>query len=782
MISNYLKIAWRNLLKHKGFSLINILGLSIGIAACLIIFLYVEHELSFDQYNTKADRIARITTRLTTPDAPMLFGTSPALLADVLKKDFPEVEAAVRLEPAPKVMKLNNEMIREENFYSADQSVFTVFDFEFVEGTAPHALDQPQSMVITQGIAKKYFGSAPALGKTLNCDGKDWLVKGVVKDRPSNSDLKLDALMYVDYSKVTTWLDDFEDYTFVLFRQQPDLKLFNHKIESLGIKYAQAEMDAQDAKNYHLYFEAEPLKAVHFSEGKLVDTPKGNQQFNYLFSLLAVFILLIALLNYINLSTAKSTDRAREVGIRKVIGAGRFQLIRQFLMESVLLIVVAWIIALLLMKIALPLFNQLLQMQLSVNWWQAIAFMGSILFITLLLAGLYPAFVLSSFKPIKVLKGNWKHSSTGLLLRKSITFVQFAIAAGLILGTTVIYQQLRFIEHKDLGYNKNNLLNIYLPRDSAYMGAVKVFQQELTQRPEVTGVTIGSGISDQGMALASTTVYSAGEKKEIMCHYAAVDTSFIPLFQIQLLEGRNFSESFGTDKQGAFIVNEAFVKMMGWKTGLDQKMEAWGHKGKIIAVMKNFYYKSLHNVIEPLAIVMNTFPANTTTVKIQPKDIGIVKTIYKKHFPLLPFDYAFMDESVEKQYAKDRITMQLFNYFTILAVFISCLGLYGLVSLLSVQRVKEIGIRKVLGASLASLFSLQAKGYLQLVCWALAFALPVAGFAMNRWLTAYAYHIKLAWWMFLIPVLIIPLIALLVISREVIRVALVKPVISLKTE
>ena len=782
MIKNYLKIAWRNLLKHKSFSLINILGLSIGIAACLIIFLYVAHELAFDQYNDKADRIARITTKMKTPESDMLFGTSPSLLAAVLKKDFPEVEATVRLEPASPVMKLNNEIIREDAFYKADQSVFSIFDFQFIEGSPLHALDEPQSIVITQSIAKKYFGNTTAAGKTMNCDGKEWMVKAVIKNRPSNSDIKLDALMSADYSGVTSWLDDFDVYTFILFRQQPDLKLFSHKIELLGIKYAQAELDAQDAKNYHLYFELEPLSAVHFSQAKLVDTPKGNKQFNYIFSLLAVFILVIALLNYINLSTAKSAERAKEVGIRKVSGAGRFQLIRQFLMESVLLIAAAWLLAMVLVQIALPFFNKLLQLHLAVNWWQAIVFMGSILLITLLLAGLYPAFVLSSFKPVKVLKGNWRHSNSGLFLRKSITFIQFAIAAALIMGTTVIYRQIKFIEQKDLGFNKDNLMNIYLPRDSAYMSAVNVFQNELKQRPEISGITIGSGLSSDGMTLASTTVHSNGKKREIMCRYAAVDTSFIPLFQIKLLEGRNFSEAFGTDKKEAFIVNEAFVKLLGWKTAIGEPIDAWGHKGKVIAVMKNFYYKSLHNVIEPLAIVLNTFPANTTTVKIKPKDLPVVKALFKKNFPSLPFDYSFMDEAVEKQYAKDRITMMLFNYFTVLAVFISCLGLYGLVALLSVQRTKEIGIRKVLGASVSNLFSLQAKGYLKLVCWALAIALPLAGIAMNKWLAAYAYHAQLSWWMFLIPVLIIPFIALLVISREVIKIALLNPVIGLKTE
>jgi putative ABC transport system permease protein len=782
MIKNYFKIAWRNLLKHTSFSLINILGLSIGIAACMIIFLYVNHELTFDQYNEKADRIARITTRLHTPESDMLFGTSPVPLADALKRDFPEVEATVRLEPSPQVMKLNNEVVKEEAFYTADQSIFSIFSFHFIEGSAANALENSQSIVITQTIAKKYFGNSTALGKTMDCNGKMVLVKGVIKDRPSNSDIRIDALLSADFSKTTRWMDDFEVYTFILFNQQPDLKNFSHKLEPLGIKYAQAELNAQGAVNYHLHFEVEPLTNVHFSQGKLVDTPKGNKQFNYVFSLLAVFILVIALLNYINLSTAKSTERAREVGIRKVSGAGHFQLIRQFLFESVLLIGIAWIAAIALIQIALPFFNKLLQTELAVNWWQTSLFMGSILLITLLMAGIYPAFVLSSFQPVKVLKGNWQHSNKGVMLRKAVTLVQFAIAAALIMGTTVIYSQMKFIEHKDLGFNKNQLMNIYLPRDSTSLGAVKVFQDLLCRRPEIQGITTGSGMTADGMTMASTFVTSAGKKREFMCNYFAVDPYFIPVFQISLLEGRNLSDSFGTDKKEAFIVNEAFVKMMGWKSGIGKTIEGWDHKGKVIGVVKNFYYKSLHNLVEPLTLVRNTFPANTTTVKIKPKDLTVVKAIFKQHFPAVPFDYSFFDEMTDKQYQKDKIIMSLFNNFTVLAIVVSCLGLYGLVALIAVQRTKEISIRKVLGASLRQLFSLQAKGFIKLVCWALLITLPVAGIAMNQWLSAYAYHVPLSWWMFLIPVLLIPLIALAVISREIIKTALVNPVASLKME
>jgi putative ABC transport system permease protein len=782
MIKNYLKIAWRNLLKHKVFSLINILGLAIGIAACMIIFLYVQHELTFDQYNTKAGRIARITGTIKAPESDIVLATSPVPLAEALKREYPEVELAARLEPAARIVQLNNDFISEPDFYDTDQSIFSVFDFQFLEGSATGALQHPHSIVITESIAKKYFGNTPALGKTMTCDGKQLLVKGVVKNRPANSDMQITALLSTDFSKGTQWADDFPVYTFVLFKSKINLKDFERKVQALATKYAQPELDAAGADQYHVHFDLEPLTEVHFSKGKLEDMPKGNKQSNYIFSLLAVFILLIALLNYINLSTAKSAERAKEVGIRKVSGAQPFQLIRQFLFESFLLIAIAWFLGIALVKIGLPFFNKLLQTTLAINWTHAILFTGAIFLITLLLAGLYPAFVLSAFKPIKVLKGNWRHSGKGVWLRKIVTITQFAIAAALIMGTTVIYYQMKFIDQKDLGFNKDQLLNIYLPRDSAYMGSVNAFRNALQQRPEITGLTVGNGMTGDGLNLASTIIQSEGKKREIMSNYYVIDPHFLSVFQIQLLAGRNLSDSFSTDKKEAFLVNEAFVKAMGWKSALGQPMEGLDHKGKVVGVVKNFYYKSLHNLVEPLVLVYNNFPANTISAKIKPQDLPVVKELFKKHFPTLPINYSFFDEIIDTQYTKDKITMSLFTDFTMLAIFVSCLGLYGLVTLVAVQRTKEIGIRKVLGASLRSLLSLLTKDFMKLLFWALVIALPIVGFLMHKWLNDYAYHTPLSWWMFLLPALFLLVIALAVISREIIKTALGNPVKSLRTE
>jgi putative ABC transport system permease protein len=782
MIKNYLKIAWRNLLKHKTFSLINILGLAIGIASCMIIFIYVQHELTFDQYNKNADRIARISGTLHAPESDVAMATSPALLASVVKKDYPEIEATVRLEKATQTIRKNDDYFREEDFYKTEQSVFSVFSFDAAEGSLNGALENPNSIVITSGIAKKYFGNEPAVGKIMVCNGEDRLVTAVIKNRPANSDLKIDGLVSNDFSKITEWMDGFSLYTFVLFNRTPDFKNFEKKLADLSKKYVQAELDKVGAANYKAEFFVEPLRDVHFVQGKHEDTPKGNRQYNYVFSILAVFILVIALLNYINLSTAKATERAKEVGIRKVSGALPLQLIRQFLFESLLLITIASLISIVLVSAGIPLLNKLLQTNLNVNWEYTLIFTGTIFLLTLLLAGLYPAFVLSAFKPVKVLKGSFKNTGNGLVLRKTVTVVQFAIAAALIMGTTVIYNQLHYIENKNLGFNKEHLMNIYLPRDSAYQGSVIAFVNAIRQRSEVQDITVGGGNVIAGLTIGTTFAEDKGKRREVMCNYFPVDPHFLSVFKVELLAGRNLSDSFTTDKNEGFLVNEAFVKMMGWQSAIGKQMEGWGHKGKVVGIVKNFYYRSLHNLIEPLILVYNTVPANIASVKIDPKYLPVIKDTYKQYFPAIPIDYSFFDEILNKQYHKDKMTMSLFNDFTVLAIFISCLGLYGLVSLIAIQRAKEIGIRKVLGASLSQLLAVLSKEFIQLICVALLIALPVAGYLMSKWLNSYAYHTTLNWWMFFMPALAILFVALAVISREVIRTAMANPVKNLRTE
>lgn len=783
MLQNYLKVAWRNLLKHKSFSLINILGLTIGIGACMIIFLYVQNELAYDLYNLKAGRIARVTTTLHTPESDVALATSPAPMADVLKRDFPEVESVVRIQNVDQMIKSGSDVFSEPAFFEADQTIFSIFTFDFLKGSPGEALKNPGSIVLTETIANKYFGNHSVLGKILICNGEPKTITGVIKDRPANSDVQIDALFSTDFSKMTAWMADFDTYTYILFYKKPDLNQFQQKLVAVSKKYAQPELDeGGGAGKYKAEFKLQALGDIHFSTEKLEEAPKGNKQFIFIFSLLAVFILLIALLNYINLSTAKSTERAREVGIRKVSGASQIQLITQFLFESFLILMIACLMAVGMVLIALPFFNKLLQTKLYPDWQNGSLFMSIIFLVSLFFAGLYPAFIFSAFKPIKVLKGNWRSGNRGVLLRKSITVTQFAIAAALIMGTAVIYRQMNFIQKRDLGFNKDQLLNVYAPRDSVLIGAVSAFQNTLRRRPEVQDLTVGDGMNIGGGSMSSTTLQTDGRKRELMCIYYSIDPHFLAVFQIPLAEGRNLSDSFATDKKEAFLVNEAFVKTMGWKKAIGQPLEGMDHKGQVVGVVKNFYFKSLHNLIEPLILVYNSSRANTTTIRIKPGDLPMVKTLFKKNLPNVPISYSFYDEIINKQYLNDRMTMSLFNAFTALAIFVSCLGLYGLVLLIAVQRTKEIGIRKVLGASLKQLFSLMTGDFIRLVCLGLLIALPVSAMVMNKWLTSYAYHIQITWWMFLVPILLILLIAMTVISRVIMKTALANPVKSLRSE
>jgi putative ABC transport system permease protein len=787
MIKNYLKIAWRNLIRHKGFSLINIGGLSIGIAACLLISLYVNYELSYDGYHVKKDRIVRITNMMRTPENDnVTIALSPTLLAATLNHDYPEVEAAVRFEPDAAVIKVNNQLFKEDFVYKADANVFDVFSYRFAEGNPKTALSDPHGMVITTRLAKKYFGSNNAVGKSLICNKNLYHITGVLADLPENSDLKIDALLPGDFSKVTNWLsDDFSVYTFVLFKQKPDYAGFAKKLALISKRDIQPELNKIGAVKYSLKFNIEPLKDVHFVIRNMGDTVKGDKQLVYIFSILAIIILVIALLNYINLSTARATERAKEVGVRKVNGAVQSSLIRQFLFESFFVTGIALIIAIALMFIMLPFLNNLLQIKISLSWsTYSFWIICAIVLASSLLTGLYPAFVLSSFQPITALKGNLKYISKGLTLRKSITVIQFVIATVMIAGAFIMNKQINFIQHRSLGFNNNQVLNISLPGDSVALLRVPSFNNALRQMSAVKGTSIGLSFSmDNGATPKATTLATAnGVKREVMSNYFMIDDQFIPLLNMKLIAGRNFSEAIVTDKKEGFIVNEAFVNQMGWKKPIGQPIDGFDHKGHITGVVKNFHYSSMHNPIAPLVMVYSSPKPTSVFVKIRPDQLKMIKAAWKSYFPDAPFSYNFLDDGFNTLYQKDITSIKLFNYFTILSIFIACLGLYGLAYLVATQRTKEIGIRKVLGAAIRQLLVLLAKDFVKLIAIAAILAIPLTWLIMNQWLTSYAYHISISWWLLTLPVFAILIISILVISYQTIKVAIANPVKSLKSE
>lgn len=784
MIRNYFKIAWRNLWKNKLYSMINIAGLAIGIGACLLIFLFVRYESTYDQHNLNVDRIARLTTTVHTPESDLTFATSPYPLADVLQREYPEVASAARIESSPAAVRHKKELIREESFYEADQSVFSVFTFSLIAGKASDALTAPNTLVLTESIARKYFGTSErALGNTLVCNDKPYRVTAVVADLPPNVDIRIEGLLSANFSKITTWSDlDFPVYTFVLFKQQIDLKIFESKLQRIAKQYAQPELDAAGAKDYHLRFLAEGLADVHFSASKLMDTPKGSKQFNYIFSLLALFILFIALLNYINLSTAKTTERGKEVGVRKVSGARPLQLIGQFLTESVLLIGLAWAGAIILVLLLIPHFNSLLNTGMVFSWQEYGLFLLSMFILTSLLAALYPTFAVMGYQPVEVLKGNWKTSLRGIVLRKGIVIIQFAIATAMITGTLVVYRQMEYVTKTNLGFNLGQMLSVRVPTDSIYRSQVNGFYEALQQLPGLEGLTRGSGLQEDDLAMATTFGRSNGEKRELVSNYFLIDPDFIPLLQIRLVAGRNLSDSLLSDKEEAFLVNESFVRYMGWKNAIGQPLEGFGHKGKVVGVVKNFYYRSMHNLVEPLVMIYNTFSATTISMRVAPQHLSKVESLWKDFFPNRVIDYSFLDEAYAAKYRKDKVTNQLFSYFTLLAIFVSCLGLYALVAATAARRVKEIGIRKVLGASVTNIVALLSNDFIKLVGLAILIATPIAWWVMNKWLDDFAYRMEIQWWIFALAALVIVLIALLTVSWQAIRAAAANPVKSLRDE
>jgi putative ABC transport system permease protein len=785
MIKNYLKIAWRNLLRHKSFSLINIGGLSIGIAACLLISLYVNHELSYDSYHDKKDRIVRINSTLRTPETDnVAVASAPAMLASALRTNYPEVETAVRFEPNRSIVKVNNQLFNEDNFYKTDANIFSVFSYKFVEGSSSQALTDEHSIVLTASIAKKYFGNGSVLGRSLVLNGKPYIVSAVMADLPENSDLKINALIPGNYPKLKAWMDDeFSTYTFVLFKQQPNLESFDKKLDVISKQNIQPELNKMGAVKYSVKFNTEFLKDVHFSTGKIGDTVKGDRQLVYIFSVLSIIILVIALLNYINLSTARATERAKEVGVRKVNGAIQSSLIRQFLFESFFVTGIALIVGVALMFIMLPFMNSLLQIKIS---WLSNSFwiVCSVVLASSLLTGLYPAFVLSAFQPITALKSNFKHAAKGLTLRKTITVTQFVIATVMIAGAFIMNKQINFIQHRSLGYNKSQVLSITLPDDSVTQLRVPAFNDALRQLSQVKGTSLQSGlaIENGGQAKSTTMVTANGVKRELMSNYFSVDEKFVPLLSMQLSSGRNFSPEMITDKKEGFIVNEAFVQQVGWKKPIGQAIEGFDHKGHVVGVIKNFNYTSMHSPIAPLVMVYTSFKPTAVLVKINPQNLNLIKNTWQSHFPELPITYEFLDDAFDKAYKKDVTTIRLFNYFTMLSIIIACLGLYGLAYLVATQRTKEIGIRKVLGAAVQQLLILLAKDFIKLIALAAVLAIPVTWLIMNKWLTSYAYHINISWWLLTVPVFAILLIAVLVISYQTIKVALSNPVKSLKSE
>lgn len=799
MFKNYFKIAWRNLWKNKLFSFINISGLAIGVTCCVMIFLYVRNELSYDTYNEKADRIVRFTSVGFQPKKTDRFATTSSIMSQRIKASFPEVELAVRILPSGRTVSYQDKKFHENKLAYVDSTIFDVFTFPMLQGDPKKALTAPYSVVLTESAAKKYFGNEPAMGKVMKfSDSIDIMVTGIIKDIPVNSHFKFDCFIsrstMVDMNKnVPGWADGNElnwfncnTYSYLLLKEGKDYKTLQPKINA----FMEKEM-ADIKKNVGMWFnvDLQPVKDIHLKshlDAEYKDSLNGDITYVYIFSAVAILILLIACCNFINLSTARSLNRAKEIGLRKVIGARRTQLISQFLGESLLLTFIASLLSVLLLFITIPVFNSFIGTTLSINL--SVLWIYLLIILTVgILAGSYPSLLMSSFSPVKSLKGNVSHGFADIVFRKGLVVFQFSIAVMLIIGTTLILQQLDFIQNKNIGMNKEQMLAIELQPKEARKA--DVILKELSKNSKVLGATLNS-FTFKGISNITLLPEGAAENELTASYVISVDENFLKTFGINLVAGRDFSKEFPTDVNEAFIINESAVKAWGWKTpkeAIGKKIEwAFDKKGKVVGVVKDFNFASMHNNVEP--IVIHIFPQwfRYITLKLNTSDLTStmkdLESTWKSIGTENPFKYAFVEDDFNTLYRSEQNMRSVLSVFTFLSVMVACLGLFGLAAFSIKQRFKEIGIRKVLGASVSGIVQLLSKDFLKLVLISILIAGPVAWYAMHKWLEDFAYKIDISWWVFLAAGILAALIAFATVSIQAFKAAVSNPVKSIRTE
>jgi putative ABC transport system permease protein len=802
MLKNYLRIAYRSLLKNKAFSFINIAGLSVGMACFLFIVHYVRFERSYEDYNPNADNVYRITLDLYKESEYLVTDCEThAPMGSRLKEKMPEVKDFVRLfnTDGTQNVKIESQEYLESGIYFADPSIFNMFSLKVIAGNPNQALGEVFQVVLSESTAKKYFGKTDVIGKSLEIFRHVFQVTSVVADPPNNTHLKFNILLsHISLPRINTWYneeswDGNNEYTYLLMAPRTDLNIFNKKLADLCVTL-------KDKLENNKYI-AEPIRNIHLYSNKTFEPEvNGNAKVVFFLLIIAGFIILIAWVNYINLSTARSVERAREVGIRKVMGSVKSQLVFQFLSESIVVNLLAGILAFGLFQTMLPLFRNLTGQPLPLNFiadpifWYL--FIGLIV-VGSMLSGIYPAFVLSSFQPVAVLKGKFRSSSHGQLLRKGLVVFQFGTTVVLLIGMLTVYLQINYMRHADLGMNIDQTLVIRSPHlrisDSLYNSTFQSLITELNRKPEVKMISRSSSLPGLSLnQLSSTRFVKLGEdgKKGYEYYYFGVDAEFIPAMDMKLAAGRNFETGVPNDDQ--VIINEEAANKLGFskpEEAIGAKVTfqtRWpGEPSTVIGVIKNFYQRSPKEKHIPMlfhyASRTNFFSVKLNSTDIH-KTIASIETIYHQVFPSAVFNYFFLDEKFNQQYQADAQFGQVVATFSGLAIFIACLGLFGLSSYTIVQRTKEIGIRKVLGASVTQIVGLLSQDFIKVVMIAALVALPVAYWAMNEWLSNYEVRINLHAWMFAIPVVMILFLALITVSFQTFKTAIANPTDSLKQE
>ncbi|MEP6950767.1 MAG: ABC transporter permease [Ginsengibacter sp.] len=807
MIKNYFKTAFRNLVKNKFYTFINITGLAVGIATCLLILLYVLDELSYDRYNVNAGRIYRVNNEVRFGYNHFDLAIAPAMMGPTMVKEFPQVEQYTRIQWYGSFMvRKGNEILREDRVAYGDSTLFDVFSLHMIAGDPKTALKEPHSLVLNESMAKKYFNSTDVVGKNMLInDTGNYKITAVIKDIPEQSHFNFHFFVATSEkpdSRNDNWLSE-NWSTYILLKKNADVKKLEPELNKMMDRYVGPELkgvtnltlDEFHKSGGYVRASLTPLTDIHLHSNKTGELEgNGNVQFVYIFSAIAMFILLIACVNFMNLSTARSSNRAKEVGVRKVLGSLRKNLVQQFLTESVLISFVSMIFAVLIAWMLLPYFNQLTGKSILATKLFQPKMLLSLLMLMLavgLLAGSYPAFFLSAFQPIDVLKGKLAAGFKRSWLRNGLVIFQFFISIILIIGTVVIYNQLNYIRAKDIGFNRNQVLVIN--NTDALGDQAKTFRNELLQISGVQKATM-TGYLPTDYDRSNDAFFTSpalDPKSAIAMQVWEVDENYIPTLDMKLLEGRNFSLQFLTDSTG-IIINEAAAKFLATKDLLNKKIYRIADlKTKkldeyhIIGVIKNFNFSSLRDVVTPLVLRFGKDNINIS-VRINASDIpaviALIKNKWQTMAPEQPIDYSFMDEQFNKLYTTEQKTGQIIITFALLAIIIACLGLFGLVTYAAEQRTKEIGIRKVLGANVRNIVTMIARDFLTLVIIASVIAFPVAWWAMNKWLQDFAYRINISWWIFVVAGLLAVIIALATIIFQAIKAAIANPVKSLRTE
>ncbi len=799
MFKNYFKIAWRNLVKNVGYSIINIGGLAIGMACFLLIAMFIRNELSYDSYHEKGDNIYRIVHHGSEDNLEdrWIWGNAP--VGPALKKDFSEVAEIVQFSGrADILLEYNERSFQEGNSFYVDETVFDIFSWPLLSGNPKTALKDPYTIVLTESTAKKYFGNEDPIGKTMDGVGGRandgiYTVTAVMKDVPANSHFSFDVLMsmssfYQTRSEIFGWWGYVDFYTYFLVSDNFDSQAFQAKMPEF-LKRNRPEENAEDF--YDISFE--PLKDTYLNSA-VARQPgvTGSLSNIYIFALIGLFILLIACINFMNLATARSLERAKEVGVRKVIGADKKGLRYQFLGESLLMVMLASILGLVLVMLGLPAMRSITgKAFLSAEIFNAFSlsvYFGMAL-LTGLLAGLYPAFVLSNFKPSSVLKGVFRSSKQGTNLRKGLVIFQFSLSIALIASTVIVYFQLGFMLNKNLGFDREQQLVIDFNWDGEVMDNMETIKSEFMNLQEVVSVAGSRTVPGGHFPGAGTDIETfEGNMENFSPFLYEIDFDFIPHYNIEVVAGRPYSRDFVTDSVSSLMVNEAAARSFGYANPSDiigKRFQQWGREGTIVGVVKDFNYLSLHQAVAPLTLRYSQY-GKYLSLKIKSENmqqaISNIEQKWAKLAPHRPFLYTFLNESFNTQYEADIKFKKLFTLFSFLAIFIACLGLLGLATYSAVQRTKEIGVRKVLGAEVSSIVRLLSIDFIKLVLLAILVATPFSWYVMDKWLHVYAYQIDISWWIFALAGGIALSIALATVSFNAIKAARANPVKSLRTE